>query len=1336
MDYVDKSRRLSQLTIPGTHDSGAYYVGGDYFTQTQTMDIRHQLDAGIRALDIRLGGWHESSCPIPGAPNQTNINDSGQYLHVMHVSWLGSSYVGQCEVQTFDDVLNTVFGFLKVNNHETVLMRVDDSTSSCSDPAANYIPDCPGSTNFGDLVTEALMRVHATAKATDGYFNVFDPSLVPPGDATNPTLKEMAGKLVILYNFTPPDSGPWVQTTWTGLSPQWYGIPYPHGDGSNGWHLEDNYSLSSLFNIAEKWNAEDGTGNTDPSQSVYFSLKRAATDFPGVKDITYVSAAGGAFPFTFASGLSTHNGDLIPTIWDSSCDANDGQCLSDYYHYGDWSYFKGLNELTYDVLNGNNGDLTFKNAPKLGIVFADFPGPGNCGASCAVDPLHDKSGLIGTLISFNAHPLAIPPQASMDVESLNPLGSPLPSGSVTANQGFLLHLSIHNPNGAEPGTPSDPLAVSMPLYPDVSYLNLDNPPQPGQDDIHWPFTPTPSASFGPLPCGFQIFNQPGTFPILENGVVPSGGTCDLYFQVNASDVTSWYGNLQTYAGLGVGAPIPPWTTSGCVSIGSATVQATDVAQNLEVDTTTNSANMCVGAQQITGLVPPAYAAYVGDDYGADAFGGSSSQPFTFTLDGSSRGCALRNPSVGATPDEHVVQVTFDFPGTCVIDANQLGDANFTAAPQAQISFPVTVRPQSITFTNSPSSSFVAVGTQTVTTATAGVSPQPPVKLNPIQLSVVPVSGFSNVCSLNGDGKTITFANQGLCEIKAHEDRAGGGFPVAAADVIETFIVEPSSYTPNNHLLAQQLNLKDPETAVGIDLPIESPIGGSGNPVVFRLDDQSTANSCSLGSQGLTTDPTTGTPVYLVTVHPVHAGLCVVDAFEDGNNQYASGFGSTGITVYNGPQSITFNSQVPTNAIAGGPNYTVAATGGASGNPVVLSIDGSASSVCSISGSTVTFDQQGTCVIDANQAGNFDYTAAPQVQQSFSVQPAAVVASATAPPLLAHSPFTVTFASPVSGVTTSNLTVNEVGPIPIAGTLNCFDATNAAVNCASGPVTVAELTPTKPLIAGEYYFALANYTSGGIVSYIDGAAVPSSQTYLRAQTAFNAFQYPVSYKWETVKNTSALGGSYVEERYPGATETFTATGTSVGIVTWDAPDGGIATVTVTNGKKPPVTQTIDTFAASAGDQTTTISGLTSGSHTVTIGVDGTSDASSTGQWVRVDATVVSGVTHVSPTLTALWPNYPGNYAYSGAAGATVSLRFRGTGVVWTAFTGPNDGRAKVVIDGTKVATEDLYAAGYGSTPYTFTGLSMNGFHTITITVLGTKDQHSSDVIVTNQGFAAQ
>jgi hypothetical protein len=83
------------------------------------------------------------------------------------------------------------------------------------------------------------------------------------------------------------------------------------------------------------------------------------------------------------------------------------------------------------------------------------------------------------------------------------------------------------------------------------------------------------------------------------------------------------------------------------------------------------------------------------------------------------------------------------------------------------------------------------------------------------------------------------------------------------------------------------------------------------------------------------------------------------------------------------QTITFTSTAPANATVGG-TYTVAATA-SSGLAVTFSIDSaSTAGACKISGSAVSFTGAGTCIVDANQADNTTYAAAPQVQQTITI----------------------------------------------------------------------------------------------------------------------------------------------------------------------------------------------------------------------------------------------------------------------------------------------------------------------------------------------------------------
>jgi hypothetical protein len=79
--------------------------------------------------------------------------------------------------------------------------------------------------------------------------------------------------------------------------------------------------------------------------------------------------------------------------------------------------------------------------------------------------------------------------------------------------------------------------------------------------------------------------------------------------------------------------------------------------------------------------------------------------------------------------------------------------------------------------------------------------------------------------------------------------------------------------------------------------------------------------------------------------------------------------------------VTFTSVPPTHAAVGGAPYTVNATGGASGNPVDFSSE--SPSVCTVSGSSVSFVGPGSCEIQAEQAGNAEYLPG-YARQAFSV----------------------------------------------------------------------------------------------------------------------------------------------------------------------------------------------------------------------------------------------------------------------------------------------------------------------------------------------------------------
>ncbi len=113
--------------------------------------------------------------------------------------------------------------------------------------------------------------------------------------------------------------------------------------------------------------------------------------------------------------------------------------------------------------------------------------------------------------------------------------------------------------------------------------------------------------------------------------------------------------------------------------------------------------------------------------------------------------------------------------------------------------------------------------------------------------------------------------------------------------------------------------------------------------------------------------------------------------------WSSASGVAGVQLMK-PQVITFSSIAPSDAAVGG-SYTVAASGGGSGEPVAFSIGSDSGSVCSIAGTTVTFTGRGGCRLLANQAGGNGYGPAPQAQQLFYVADSSQVV-----PFAANSPW--------------------------------------------------------------------------------------------------------------------------------------------------------------------------------------------------------------------------------------------------------------------------------------------------------------------------------------------
>src|SRR5205085_2332297 len=116
----------------------------------------------------------------------------------------------------------------------------------------------------------------------------------------------------------------------------------------------------------------------------------------------------------------------------------------------------------------------------------------------------------------------------------------------------------------------------------------------------------------------------------------------------------------------------------------------------------------------------------------------------------------------------------------------------------------------------------------------------------------------------------------------------------------------------------------------------------------------------------------------------HAGSCVVAADQAGNAQYSAASQVTKTaTVKKAGQAISVSTHAPATA-AFGSNFTVAAVGGGSSNPVTFSSAGVCTQVAGVYSMT---SGTGTCTVKYDQAGDDNYSAAPQVTEPVTAQKA-------------------------------------------------------------------------------------------------------------------------------------------------------------------------------------------------------------------------------------------------------------------------------------------------------------------------------------------------------------
>jgi 1-phosphatidylinositol phosphodiesterase len=268
MKFIDGNKKISALTIPGTHDTGTYtiteglikglpnevlqvlsatlgillgpflqaigiFAGGitpaiiANSAQCQTMNLDEQLSSGIRFLDIRL----------KKDGNKLELYHGGIRLHI-----------------NFDEILNICYHFLDRHSSETIIMLINNENSGDNPPIA-------------DMVKTTINR---------------NPSHWHTGQ-TIPDLKDVRKKIVLVRRYA--------SDTKIGINIKQWSNSFKNEDGVD-FIIQDEYKSYVLGQLDKKF-----LKHVEPC------LQKAEADAGNnTLFLNFASGTGGVYPQTVANG--------------------------------------------------------------------------------------------------------------------------------------------------------------------------------------------------------------------------------------------------------------------------------------------------------------------------------------------------------------------------------------------------------------------------------------------------------------------------------------------------------------------------------------------------------------------------------------------------------------------------------------------------------------------------------------------------------------------------------------------------------------------------------------------------------------------------------------------------------------------------------------------------------------------------------------------------------------------------------------------------------------------------------------------------------------------------
>ncbi|MDO8342729.1 MAG: DUF4347 domain-containing protein [Cellvibrio sp.] len=513
-----------------------------------------------------------------------------------------------------------------------------------------------------------------------------------------------------------------------------------------------------------------------------------------------------------------------------------------------------------------------------------------------------------------------------------------------------------------------------------------------------------------------------------------------------------------------------------------------------------------------------------------ATAGDGQVDVTFTAPGSNGGSAITTYTATANPGgafgtcagpaactatvsglSNGTAYTFTVTATNAIGTSVASGASNSATPKAD---------QIITFANPGAQNF---GTAPNLSATSDSG-----------LTVTFTSSTTGVCTVSG--VALTFVTAGTCTIDA--DQAGDASTNAATTVTRSFTV--NAIVPDAPTIGTA-TAGDTEASVSFVAPASA---GGAAITGYTV----TSNPGGLTGTGA------GSPVTVTGLTNGVAYTFTVTATNSAGTGSASG-ASNSITPAS-PQTITFANPGAQNF---GTSPTLSASSSAGGGYVVT-FTSSTPSVCTVSGTTLTFLAAGTCTINADQAGDSSFLPASQVSRSFSVNPVVPGAPTIGTAIAGDTQASVAFVAPVniggSAITGYIVTVNPADVAPVAG--------------ASSPIVVTGLTNG---VAYTFTVTADNVAGTGSASAASNSVTPAA-----IQTI--TFANPGAQNFGTAPTLSATADSGLTPVFTSSTPAV-CTITGVGALTFVT--AGTCTINADqagNGSYLPATQVIRSFSVDA------------------------------------------------------------------------------------------------------------------------------------------------------------